>query len=100
MKDSVGFRLPWGLGPFLAWALLVSTMTGVGVYHVWHQYRVIELGRELSEESTKYTELNNVQRKLRLELAAVKRIDAIRTLAESRFDMKIPERSDYIVVTK
>ena len=82
-------------------ALLVgAVLTALGVYKVRHQYRVFELGQELSEESTRYTSLNERNRKLRLEVSAAKKVGDIRAVAEERFDMKIPQERDYIVVTK
>ena len=99
MKKKV-MRAPRGIREFLVALAICAVLVSMGLYRVWSQYQVIELGRELSESSSRFTELNETQRKLRLELSAAKRIDAIRTLAEDRFDMKIPERRDYIVVTK
>jgi len=89
-----------GLRPLFIAVLVVGLLASLGVYQVWHQHRVIELGRELSEASSRYTELTELQRKLRLELATGKRIDAIRDHARENFGMKIPERGDYIVVTR
>ena len=80
--------------------LVAAVFTAMAVYKVRNQYRVFELGQELSEESRKYTELNETQRKLRLEISATKKVEDIRSVAEEKLGMKIPQESDYIVVTQ
>lgn len=80
--------------------LVASLFITLAVYKVHQEYRVFELGQELSDESRRYTDLNETQRKLRLETSATKRIGNIRSVAEEKLGMKIPQERDYIVVTQ
>ncbi|NUN15614.1 MAG: cell division protein FtsL [Myxococcales bacterium] len=90
--------LPWGIKPLLYTALVVAALVGMGLYHVWFHYRIMELGRTLSTETEIHAELTEAQRKLKLELSSLKRTDEIRAQAVERFGMRIPERSDYVIV--
>ena len=52
--------------------LVAALFTSLAVLKVRSQYKLFELGQELSEESQEYTELNEAQRKLRLQLSTSK----------------------------
>lgn len=90
--------LPWGIKPLLLATLVVSALVGMGLYHVWFHYRIMELGRTLSAETDMHAELTETRRKLKLELSSLKRNHEIRAQAVDRFGMRIPERSDYVIV--
>ena len=84
----------------MAMGVLVATLfTALAVLKVRSQYNVFELGQELSEESQEYTELNEAQRKLRLQLSTSKKVEDIRSVAEDDLGMKIPQERDFIIVT-
>jgi cell division protein FtsL len=92
--------LPLGLKRLVAGVLIVGVIAGLGLYHVWYQHRIRELGRQLSVETVRHRELLEQQRKLQLDLASTKQADDVRREAMERFDMKIPSRHDYIVVAR
>lgn len=89
-----------GLRVILLGVLVAGLFVALAVHKVRDQYRVFELGQELSEESRRYTDLNETQRKLRLETSAAKKVEDIRSVAEEKLGMKIPQERDYIVVTQ
>ena len=85
---------------FLLGVTVAGILTSLGISRVTEQYRVFELGQELSDASKEYTELNEAQRKLKLEISATKKVEDVRAVAEENLGMKIPRERDYIVVTE
>ena len=85
---------------FLLGVTVAGILTTMGVFRVREQYRLFELGQELSEASKEYTELNETQRKLKLDISATKKVEDVRSVAEDNLGMKIPRERDYIVVTQ
>jgi cell division protein FtsL len=93
------FRLETeGLGLFAGAAVFVVALASIGVYEVWSRHQIFELGRELSEETSRHTELVDMQRKLKLEYSALKRAAQVERRASEELEMSIPEDRDYIVV--
>ncbi|GMV41816.1 MAG: hypothetical protein AMXMBFR64_35320 [Myxococcales bacterium] len=92
-----------GLSPalrrLLLGVLLASFVTALGVYHVWYQHRTRELGKQLSAETERHTELLEQQKRLKRDLSALKRQVDVRREASERLSMRITTQSDYIVVT-
>lgn len=99
MVDDVR-SLPLGVRPLLVGVLVMALLSGLGLYHVWYQHRIRELGRNLSVETMRNRELAEQQQRLELQLASSKQADDVRKEAIEKFDMKIPSRHDFIVVAQ
>ena len=91
-------RVFWGVRSFVLTLLFVGMLTGLGIYQVWHRYQVYSLGMELSEETLRYRAYLEENRKLRLELATLKRVEQIRTKAADRLDMRVPAPQDIVEI--
>lgn len=79
--------------------VLTAIVTALGVYHVWYQHRIRDLGKQLSAETQRHTDLLDQQKRLRRDFSGLKRQVDVRKEATERLSMRIPTQSDYIVVT-
>lgn len=79
--------------------VVTGVITALGIYHVWYQHRTRELGRQLSAETERHTDLLEQQKRLRRDQSALKRQVDVRKEAGEHLGMRIPTQSDYIVVT-
>ncbi len=68
----------------------VVVLAGLGVYHVWQRHDARRLGMDLSTETLRYRAAYEEHKKLKLELASVKRVDRLRDNAEARLGMRAP----------
>ncbi len=93
-----GPKLSWGLRSFVLVAVFVSILTSLGIYQVWHRYQVYQLGMELSTETLKYRSMLDESRRLRLELATLKRVERIRREASDRLGMRVPAPQDIVEI--
>ncbi|MFT5431433.1 MAG: cell division protein FtsL [Myxococcota bacterium] len=91
-------RAIWGIKTFLLTLVFVSVLVGLGIYQVWHRYQVYSLGMDLSSETLSYRDGLDHNRKLKLELATLKRVERIRGEAEERLGMRVPAPQDVIEV--
>jgi len=91
-------RAIWGLKTFMLTLVFVSVLVGLGIYQVWHRYQVYSLRMQLSSETLSYRDGLEENRKLRLELATLKRVGHIRAEAEERLGMRVPAPQDVIEV--
>ena len=91
-------RVIWGLKTFLLTFVFVGVLVGLGIYQVWHRYQVYSLRMQLSSETLQYRDGLEENRKLRLELATLKRVDHIRAEAHERLQMRVPAPDDIIEV--
>lgn len=83
----------------LAGVVLMGVITSLGIYHVWYQHRTRELGRQLSAETERHTQLLEHQKRLKRDQSALKRQVDIRKEAGERLGMRITTQSDTVVVT-
>jgi len=87
-----------GIRTFVLTLVFVSLLTGLGIYQVWQRYQVYALGLELSTQTLQYRALLEEERRLRLELATMKRAGSIRQQAGERLEMRIPAPQDVVEV--
>lgn len=87
-------RVIWGVKSFLLTLTFVGILSGLGMYQVWHHYQVYSLGMELSSETLEYRDQLEENRRLRLELATLKRVERIRGEARKRLGMRVPAPQD------
>ena len=78
--------------------MFVTLLTSLGIYQVWQRYQVYALGLELSTSTLQYRAHLQENRKLRLELATMKRADRIRTEAAERLGMGVPAPQDIVEI--
>lgn len=76
----------------------VSVLVCLGLYHVWQQHDARRLGMELSNETLRFRAAYEEHKKLRLELASVKRVDRLREAAESRLGMRAPAPQEIVEI--
>jgi len=78
--------------------VFVTLLTSLGIYQVWQRYQVYALGLELSTGTLQYRAQLQENRKLRLELATMKRADRIRAEASERLGMGVPAPQDIVEI--
>jgi cell division protein FtsL len=78
--------------------MFVVILVGLGIYQVTHRYRLYRLGMDLSTESLRYRSLLEDNRKLRLELATLKRVDRVRRDAVNRLGMHVPAPQEVVEI--
>ena len=91
-------RVIWGVRTVLLTLLFVTVLVSLGIYQVWHRYRVYALGMELSAETLRYRSALEENRKLRLELATLKRVEHLRSKAEEQLGMRVPAPQDIVEI--
>lgn len=91
-------RVIWGVKSVVLTLLFVATLSSLGIYQVWHRYQVYSLGTDLSTETLRYRSLLEENRRLRLELATLKRVDRIRKEASERLGMRVPAPQDIVEI--
>ncbi|MFT7621298.1 MAG: cell division protein FtsL [Myxococcota bacterium] len=98
VEASTAIRLPLGIRNFVLIFTFVGVLTSLGVYQVFHRHRVYSMARELSTETLRYRTLLDESRKLRLELATLKRVGRIRREASDRLGMHVPAPQDIVEI--
>jgi cell division protein FtsL len=78
--------------------VFVAVLTSLGIYQVWQRYEVYSLGLSLSTETLQYSSLLDESRKLKLELATIKRAGRIRREAANRLGMHVPPPQDIVEI--
>lgn len=78
-------------GPVLALALATAMGVSAAVAQVWTHQRVIELGYEISRETKERDQLQEQNRRLRIELEILKSPDRIGRIAANVYGMRPPE---------
>jgi cell division protein FtsL len=86
------------MGGLLLALALVGALMAIGIYRVWSEYEVFEMGASLRAESELHSTLVDEQRKLKLELAAIEHAMEIERRAQEELGMRPPTDRDYVVV--
>lgn len=87
-------RLPRDLGRVLALLLVIGSLTGVGLYQVWSQHRVIIMAYAIDQERFEHTRLLERSKRLELTLANYKDPTTVRALARETLGMRPPSARD------
>lgn len=87
------------IAPLFAWLLALAPLVALGIYQVWQEHQVFEIGAALRVETSRHNTLIERQRKLSLEYSVLKRAADIETRATDELGMAVPEDRDYVVVT-
>lgn len=85
-----------GMIKFMLISLIL--LTAVSIFHVWSRFRLVELNLQLGESSRQLKELEQEQKRLRLEAESLKTPARIETLAKRDLGMTIPKEHQMIQV--
>jgi cell division protein FtsL len=91
-------RYAEGIRSFVLTLLFVAVLSSLGIYQVWQRFEVYVLGLQLSTETLQYRSALEDGRKLKLELATIKRAGVIRQQAADRLDMRVPPPQDIVEI--
>ncbi|HIA03897.1 MAG TPA: hypothetical protein EYN66_18675 [Myxococcales bacterium] len=83
-------RYAEGIRSFVLTLVFVAVLSALGMYQVWQRFEVYALGLELSTETLQYRSMLDDSRKLKLELATIKRAGVVRQEAATRLNMHVP----------
>ena len=73
-------------------------LTIVSVFHVWSRFRLVELNLQITESSRQLKEVEQEQKRLKLEAASLKAPARIETIAKSELGMALPNEQQVIHV--
>ena len=91
-------RRVWGIKTFTLTLVFVAVLAALGVYQVRQRYQVYSLGVSLSQATLEYRVALDQNKKLRLELATLKRAGRIRREAAERLEMHVPAPQDIVEI--
>mgnify|MGYP003956314517 CR=1 FL=1 len=91
-------RYAEGIRSFVLTLVFIAVLSALGIYQVWQRYEVYALGLELSTETLKYRSMLDDSRKLKLELATIKRAGVVRREAASRLGMHVPPPQNIVEI--
>jgi len=93
------FPLKWVHRNLALWALAIAlTFIGCSLFNVWAHHQVISLGYEISQASQEEQSLLEENKKLRLELAALKSPRRIENVALKELGFINPQKEQLIIV--
>lgn len=73
-------------------------ITLFSIFHVWSRFRVVELNLQIGEASRQLKELEQEQKRLRLEAESLKTPERVETIAKQSLGMVIPKDQQVILV--
>jgi cell division protein FtsL len=80
-------------------ALVVAAgFIGCSLFYVWSHHQIISLGYEISQASGEEQQLLEENKKLRLELAALKAPSRIERMAQQKLGFVTPQKEQLIIV--
>lgn len=86
------------LGPVLRAVLLAAPVAGAGVFNVWTHVAAVRLGYALTEAAEQNKTLNEQNKGLRVEVAALKAPDRLEHLARETYGLQPPTPAQVIRV--
>ncbi len=84
----------------LIFVVLVATLVFIGssLFYVWSHHQIISLGYETSQASQEEQAFLQENKRLRLELAALKAPSRIEKMAQQQLGLGIPQKEQLIIV--
>ena len=82
----------------LFFTLLLILLMGGSLFYVWSRIQVIQLGYEISSALKEGRGLTETNKKLRIEIAALKSYDRIERIATEELGMAKPKPDQVIVI--
>lgn len=77
---------------------IIAVPTALLVFHVWHQYRIAEVGYEIADATTEHRKLLEENKKLVVEARLQGRSDRVSKLAEQHFGLREPDPDQIITI--
>ncbi len=99
LTNPFGIRLTNGridVIKFMVISMLLITV--FSIFHVWSRFRVVELNLQLGEATRKMKDLEQEQKRLRLEAESLKTPARIEAIAKQNLGMVLPGDQQVILV--
>lgn len=81
---------------FLMICMVLFTI--VSIFHVWSRFRLVELNLQIGEASRQMKELEQEQKRLKLEVESLRTPARIETIAKRDLGMTAPQEHQVVVV--
>jgi cell division protein FtsL len=66
----------------------LAAVVGLLMFHVWNQYRIVELGYEIADVTHEHRQLIEQNKKLAIEAAVVGRTERLSNVARDRYGLQ------------
>jgi cell division protein FtsL len=86
----------WNSFPFMVAAMVLVTL--VSVFHVWSRVKVIDLNLDISATRRAFQEMQQENKRLKVEIASLKTPARIEALAKGELGMAMPTDQQVIVI--
>lgn len=86
----------WNSFPYLVSVMVMVTL--VSVFHVWSRVKVIDLNLEISATNRLFQEMQQENKRLKVEIASLKTPARIEALAKGDLGMAMPTDEQVIVI--
>lgn len=73
----------------------LAVAVGLLMFHVWNEYRIVQIGYEIAEVTTQHRQLLEENKKLAIEAAVVGRTERLSTVARTRYGLE-PVRPEQV----
>ncbi len=78
--------------------IFMILLTVVSIFHVWSRFRLIELNLQIGDAGRQMKELEQEQRRLRLEAESLRTPARIEAIAKKDLGMTIPQNNQVVMV--
>lgn len=82
--------------PYLVGVMVL--VTAVSIFHVWSRVRVIDLNLQISAVNRQFQEMQQENKRLKVEIASLKTPARIEALAKGELGMALPTDQQVIVI--
>jgi len=83
---------------YSTWIFIATVLMAVALLYVWSHIHMTELEYRIARELSSQEQIEEEQRKLKVELATLKSPQRIETIAREKLQMTYPERQQVIIL--
>ena len=83
---------------YSTWIFIATVLMAVALLYVWSHIHMTELEYRIARELNNQEQIEEEQRKLKVELATLKSPQRIETIAREKMQMTYPERQQVIIL--
>ena len=83
---------------YSTWIFIATVLMAVALLYVWSHIHMTELEYRIARELSSQEQIEEEQRKLKVELATLKSPQRIETIAREKMQMTYPERQQVIIL--
>ena len=83
---------------YSTWIFIATVLMAVALLYVWSHIHMTELEYRIARELSNQEQIEEEQRKLKVELATLKSPQRIETIAREKLQMTYPERQQVIIL--